>query len=104
MVMTVTNPDPRLDAALRYATAIGALLVMLVPAARGMHPALGWLPLWLVAMPGVAWWALRGFALPGWGRRAQAPARLAAPAPRRLRQARRVARPRRRSGMQPRAA
>lgn len=102
--MTVATPDPRLDTVLRYATAIGAVIVLALPAARGMHPALGWLPLWLVAMPGVAWWALRGFPLPAWRGRAETPARLVAPAPRRLRQARRVARPRRRSGMQPRAA
>lgn len=104
MASTATSIDSFLDTALRYASAIGVLLVMLVPAARGMHPALGWLPLWLVAMPGVAWWALRGFPLPAWRGRAETPARLVAPVPRRLRQARRVARPRRRSGMQPRAA
>lgn len=56
--------DPGLDAALRYAIAIGAVLVVLLPAARGMHAAIGWLPLWLLAMPLVAWWALHGFPLP----------------------------------------
>lgn len=56
--------DPRLDAALRYAIAIGAVLVLLLPAARGMHAAIGWLPLWLLAMPMTAWWALHRFALP----------------------------------------
>lgn len=48
----------------RYALAIGAALVLLVPAARGFSPTFGWLPLWLLAMPAVAWWALRGFRLP----------------------------------------
>lgn len=48
----------------RYALAIGAALVLLVPAARGFNPTLGWLPLWLLAMPAVAWWALCGFQLP----------------------------------------
>lgn len=56
--------DPRLDAALRYAIAIGAVLVLLLPAARGMHAMIGWLPLWLLAMPMTAWWALHRFALP----------------------------------------
>lgn len=58
--------DPRVDAVLRHATAIGAVLVLLLPAARGSHAALGWLPLWLLAMPLVAWWALHRFALPRW--------------------------------------
>jgi hypothetical protein len=48
----------------RYALAIGAALVLLVPAARGFSPTVGWLPLWLLAMPAAAWWALRGFRLP----------------------------------------
>ena len=48
----------------RYALAIGAALVLLVPAARGFSPTFGWLPLWLLAMPATAWWALRGFPLP----------------------------------------
>lgn len=60
--------DPGLDAALRYAIATGAVLVVLLPAARGMHAAIGWLPLWLLAMPLVARWALHRFALPGWMR------------------------------------
>jgi len=48
----------------RYALAIGAALVLLVPAARGFSPTFGWLPLWLLAMPAAAWWAQRGFGLP----------------------------------------
>ncbi|MFD0738812.1 hypothetical protein ACFQZQ_05915 [Lysobacter koreensis] len=56
--------DPRLDAALRYAVAIGAVLVLLLPAARASHAAIGWLPLWLLAMPLAAWWALHRFPLP----------------------------------------
>lgn len=55
---------PLLDAALRHAVAVGAVIVLLVPSARGVHAAIGWLPLWLVAMPLLAWWALHGFALP----------------------------------------
>jgi hypothetical protein len=79
---------PHLDEALRCATAIGALLVLLLPAARGSHAAIGWLPLWLLAMPLTAWWALHRFRLPGLGveRGGRAPARAAA---RRVPQARR---------------
>ena len=62
--------DPGLDATLRYLIAIGAVLVLLLPAARGMHDTIGWLPLWLLAMPLVAWWALHRFAVPRWMRRA----------------------------------
>lgn len=52
------------DDILRYAIAIGATLVLLLPAARGHHETLGWLPLWLLGMPLSAWGALR------WVRRA----------------------------------
>lgn len=62
-----------LDTVLRYAVAIGALLVLMLPAARGHHGALGWLPLWLVAMPAMAWWALHRFALPLRARRVADP-------------------------------
>jgi len=55
----------RLEDALRYALAIGGVLVLLWPGARGFSETLGWLPLWLLAMPAVALWALRGFPLPG---------------------------------------
>lgn len=56
--------QPRLEGALRYALAIGTTLVLLLPGARGFSDAVGWLPLWLLAMPAVALWALRGFPLP----------------------------------------
>ena len=59
-------PDPRLESLLRYVVAIGAVLVVLLPEARGSHVTLGALPLWLLAMPVTAWWALHRFALPGW--------------------------------------
>ncbi|MGO1001075.1 hypothetical protein [Lysobacter sp. CA196] len=100
--MTVSTPSDRsadavradLDTALRYALAIGSLLVLMLPAARGSHGAIGWLPLWLVAMPAVAWWALHRFRLPSWGQAQDAEAALA---PRRRRrgavQARRRGRP-----------
>ena len=70
-----------LDALLRQAVTLGTLAVLLIPAARGHHEWLGWLPLWLLGMPLAAWWSVSGFPLP----------RLAAALPRRRRvQARRV--------------
>lgn len=75
--------DPRLDGLLRHMIAIGAVLVLLLPAARGTHAALGWLPLWLLAMPMAAWWALHRFPVPGWVRHQRAkpiaPARRSTP-------------------------
>jgi len=89
--------DPRLDCALRYAIAIGAVLVLLLPAARGMHATIGWMPLWLLGMPITAWWALHRFALPMAAQPRQpaiAPSRRAAPQARRRPQRRREALPR----------
>lgn len=54
----------QLDAVLRHAVILGALAVLLVPAARGSSEWLGWLPLWLLGMPLAAWWSLRGFPVP----------------------------------------
>ena len=62
------DADPRIEATLRYVIAIGVVLVLLLPGARGMHATIGWLPLWLVAMPMTACWALRRFARPVAGR------------------------------------
>jgi hypothetical protein len=56
--------DPHLDRMLRGLIGCGALAVLLLPAARGASAWLGWMPLWLVAMPLSAWWALHRFALP----------------------------------------
>ena len=53
-----------LDALLRQAVTLGALAVLLIPAARGSSEWFGWLPLWLVGMPLAAWWSLRGFPVP----------------------------------------
>lgn len=56
--------DPRIERVLRTWLLWGALAVLLLPAAR-MHTAwLGWLPMWLVAMPASAWWALHRFRWP----------------------------------------
>jgi len=61
-----TRPDTHsgIEIALRHAVAIGAAVVALLPAARGFSPTFGWMPLWLVAMPLCAWWALHRFRLP----------------------------------------
>ena len=59
-----SRPDPALERLLRTWLAAGLLAVLLVPALRGSSAWLGWWPLWLVAMPGVAWWALHRFRLP----------------------------------------
>ncbi|MFP7722346.1 hypothetical protein [Lysobacter sp. A3-1-A15] len=53
-----------LDAVLRHVLAVSLVVLALVPAARGHHEALGWLPMWLLGMPAVALWALRGCPLP----------------------------------------
>ena len=66
--------DPRIERALRTWITWGALAVLLIPAARMNTTWLGWLPLWLVAMPAVAWWALHRFALPHWSNDGQATA------------------------------
>jgi hypothetical protein len=61
-----TEHDPRLVRALRTWLTWGTIAVLLLPAARAQTFALGWLPLYLVAMPAVALWALHRFALPQW--------------------------------------
>jgi hypothetical protein len=58
--------DPRLDRALRICLTWGTLAVLMLPFARGYSTMIGWLPLWLIAMPACAWWALHRFALPRW--------------------------------------
>ena len=55
--------DPRatpavLNELLCVALGVGVVLIALVPAARGMS-VIGWLPMWLIAMPAAAWCALR---------------------------------------------
>ena len=85
--------DPRLERALRRIVLVGLLAVMLLPAARGSSALLGWLPLWLLAMPLGAWWALHRFALPRWPRPV-AMQRRRRTRPRRVAAARRCAAPR----------
>ena len=56
--------DPRPERFLRTAVILGALAVLLVPAARGSSDWFGFLPLWLLGMPLAAWWSVAGFPLP----------------------------------------
>jgi hypothetical protein len=56
--------DPRLLRGVRNAVITGLALVLLLPAARGHNDWLGWMPLWLVGMPAMAWWSLHRFHLP----------------------------------------
>ena len=86
------DPAVALDRFLRRFVGWGVLAVLLLPAARGSTAWLGWMPLWLVAMPLASWWALHRFRLP---RAAARSLRARAPQRRRGAQARRrpVARP-----------
>ena len=61
---TCLAPDPRLEQFVRVAMLLAVALVMLLPAARAYSPMLGWVPLWLLGMPAVAWWSLYRFRLP----------------------------------------
>ena len=67
--------DPRLERALRRIVLCGLLAVLLLPAARGANFWIGALPLWLLAMPASAWWALHRFRLPSWSSAPIEPAR-----------------------------
>lgn len=79
------RPDVHLDRALRRLVLTGMALVVLVPLARASTEWLGWLPLWLVGMPAVAWWALHRFRLPAGGRLSRAVRRRRSPQARRVR-------------------
>lgn len=79
------GPDAVLDRVLRRAVLTGLVLVLLVPLARASTEALGWLPLWLVGMPAVAWWALHRFRLPADLRAARAVPRRRGPQAKRVR-------------------
>lgn len=58
------RPDPRVLRCVRQATLAGIALVLVWPAARGHSAWLGWLPLWLLGMPAMAWWAVLRFPFP----------------------------------------
>lgn len=60
---TVPARFRRIAAIARRATLLGLAVVLLLPAARAHNQWLGWLSMWLVAMPASAWWAASGFRL-----------------------------------------
>lgn len=66
LIARTTPPavDRRLDSALRQIALVGLVAVLAIPAARGYSAWLGWMPLYLLAMPLTAWWALHRFRLP----------------------------------------
>lgn len=68
------GPDRQLARWVGHVTLAGMAMVLVWPAARGYSDWLGWLPLWLVAMPASAWWALYRFPLPPFARLRRAPA------------------------------
>lgn len=78
-----SRSEPALDAhplekPLRLVLGLGIALVVLLPMARGSSEWLGWMPMWLVGMPAMAWWSLRRFPLPmrkGWVQESVASAR-----------------------------
>jgi hypothetical protein len=57
----IERADPRLLRSVQQVALAGLALVLVWPAARGSSAWLGWLPMWLVGMPLVAWWALLRF-------------------------------------------
>ncbi len=57
-------PDPLLERFVQAVMLLALALVMLLPDARAYSPLLGWVPLWLLGMPAVAWWSLYRFRLP----------------------------------------
>ncbi|MDT3485144.1 hypothetical protein [Stenotrophomonas maltophilia] len=60
----IERADPHLLRSVRQVALAGLALVLVWPAARGSNAWLGWLPMWLVGMPLVAWWALLRFPVP----------------------------------------
>ncbi|MGH8039580.1 MAG: hypothetical protein ACREPC_13315 [Stenotrophomonas sp.] len=91
-------PDPQVLRCVRQIALAGLALVLVWPAARGSSQWLGWLPMWLVAMPCLAWWSLYRFRLPARLLRRQATRRRGPQARRRGRTPQRVARPDLRQG------
>lgn len=71
--VSLERADPRLLRSVRQLALAGVALVLVWPAARGSSAWLGWLPMWLVGMPLMAWWTLLRFPLPrlSWLRRAR---------------------------------
>jgi hypothetical protein len=82
--MTATSrepiaPDPRLEQLLRRTVLLAAAIVVCAPGARGDSVWFGALPLWLLGMPLLSWWALHRFRLPARDHAARAPRRRRSP-------------------------
>jgi hypothetical protein len=60
----VRPANPGLPRLFGQLAAVGVVLVLAWPAARGHSLAFGWLPMWLVAMPAFAAWVLHGCPVP----------------------------------------
>ncbi|MFN4161002.1 MAG: hypothetical protein ACK4FW_03320 [Stenotrophomonas sp.] len=90
---TASAPDPQVLRWVRQLALAGLALVLVWPAARGSSVWLGWLPLWLVGMPWLAWWSLYRFRLPQLLLRRRSTRRRGPQARRRTRVAPRTARP-----------
>lgn len=78
--------------------ALGAVVVLLLPASHWYHPVVGWLPYWLVGAPGLSLLLARRRSLvaalrAGWTRRAGAPARRRGAGARRVAATRNVSHP-----------
>ena len=54
--VSVERAHPHLLRTVQQLALAGVALVLVWPAARGSNAWLGWLPMWLVGMPLVAWW------------------------------------------------
>lgn len=91
-------PHPDVLRWVRQVALAGVALVLVWPAARGHSEWLGWLPMWLVGMPLLAWWSLYRFRLPAAVRNRQAQRRRGPQAHRRVRVQPRRARPDLRQG------
>ena len=59
-----SSSHSQIERSLRMVLGLGIALVVLLPMARGFNEWLGWMPMWLVGMPGVALWSLHRFRLP----------------------------------------
>ncbi len=65
----------RLDRGLRRWLLLGGLILLVLPAARGSHPWLGWLPYWLVIAPSLSLALLHRARLAAWYRAPRRPRR-----------------------------
>lgn len=62
--MKATGKVSSFELVLRRTLVFGLILVVAVPQARVTTDWFGYLPMWLVGMPAVMLWAMRGYAIP----------------------------------------